>query len=315
MPMKKLRSLLRGLLMLAVANLSGLAVHAAVVGPTGYTNSFATQPAANEWSSTSIGGAAADLTTATALDADAQSLAASAVNSATVANATEPADFNALGVWGSTGLYLQLRSTGVRSSFLMCTLTNGLGGSASAVAVSFDYNRTAVTTEEIDGLRVFYSFTGAANGWTLLPSFFTTASGRLSTNITANWPANAPLYLLFADDNGSASPDTAYQIDNVSVTATPDVQLPVQITSQPSGQTVAELAPAAFSVTADGFQPITYQWRTNGTAIPGATNAAYAIAATPFALNGVNFTVVAQNVASNVSYSVTSSPALLTVNQ
>ena len=312
--MKKPRSISSGLqlpLLLALASVAG----AAVVGPTGYTNDFALQPAANEWSSTSIAGGAGDSTSPATLDADAQTLAASGITAATVANGTDPADFNALATWGSTGLYLQLRSTGVRSTFLMATLTNGLGGNASSVAISFDYNRTAAAVEEVDGLRVFYSLTGAVNSWTLLPSLFTITPGRLSTNIVANWPANAPLYILFADDNGSGSPDTAYQIDNFSATATPDMQLPVAITDQPQNQTVAELvAPAAFSVMTTGFQPINYQWYTNEVAWTGATNSTLNIASVPYAFNGLNFKVTAQNVASNVSYSVTSSVVTLTVN-
>jgi photosystem II stability/assembly factor-like uncharacterized protein len=52
------------------------------------------------------------------------------------------------------------------------------------------------------------------------------------------------------------------------------------ITTQPSNQTVCEMQPATFSVVASGAGPLTYQWRKNGTNIPGATGSAYIIPST-----------------------------------
>ncbi len=90
------------------------------------------------------------------------------------------------------------------------------------------------------------------------------------------------------------------------------VQVPVSIATQPQGQTVMELSPAAFTVGALGTAP-TYQWYENGAAVPGAAGASYTIPSTPYADNGALFTVVVQNVVSNVTYAVTSSVASLTV--
>jgi hypothetical protein len=53
--------------------------------------------------------------------------------------------------------------------------------------------------------------------------------------------------------------------------------LPVSIRTQPRNIIVSENSPATLSVTADGNTPV-YQWRKNGTAIPGATGATLSFA-------------------------------------
>jgi Cep192 domain 4 len=67
---------------------------------------------------------------------------------------------------------------------------------------------------------------------------------------------------------------------------------------------------AAFSVSAIGTAPLTYQWRMNGAAIKGATSSSYTTPATTTSENGSQFTVVVSNSAG----SATSSAAVLTVN-
>ena len=82
------------------------------------------------------------------------------------------------------------------------------------------------------------------------------------------------------------------------------------IIAQPVNQTVTAGQSATFSVTATGTAPLSYQWNKNGTAISGATSAAYTTPPTTTADNGAQFTVVV----SNTSGSVTSAGATLTVN-
>jgi len=67
--------------------------------------------------------------------------------------------------------------------------------------------------------------------------------------------------------------------------------------------------PAAFSVTADGTAPLSCQWQLNLTNILNATNAIHAIPAAAVTDGGIYSVVV-----TNVTGSVTSSNALLTVN-
>ncbi len=100
---------------------------------------------------------------------------------------------------------------------------------------------------------------------------------------------------------------------NIVVTPNSFVQTPVSITNQPQSLTVAELAPAAFSVTAVGNPVPTYQWYRGATPIPAATNAAYRIPSTLLSDNGAQFRAVAQNLVSNFTYYATSSVATLTI--
>ena len=85
--------------------------------------------------------------------------------------------------------------------------------------------------------------------------------------------------------------------------------VPPTIAQQPQNQSVTAPAPATFSVLATGTEPFSYQWRKNGNAIPGATQAGYGTPATAAIDSGSSFSVVVSNPAG----SVTSASAILTV--
>ena len=74
--------------------------------------------------------------------------------------------------------------------------------------------------------------------------------------------------------------------------------------------TVTAPASAAFSVVAAGDAPLRYQWRRNGTNIPGATSASYTLTPTAVSDTGAQFDVVVTNAAGTA----TSATASLTVN-
>ncbi len=80
------------------------------------------------------------------------------------------------------------------------------------------------------------------------------------------------------------------------------------IVSQPASQTVAVGGSAAFSVTATGTAPLSYQWRFNGTNIAGATNTSLSLGNVQLSQAG-NYGVLVSN---SVNF-VLSSNALLTV--
>ena len=82
------------------------------------------------------------------------------------------------------------------------------------------------------------------------------------------------------------------------------------ITQQPSNQTVTAGQTAAFSVTATGTAPLSYQWQKGTTAISGATSATYTTPATTTSDSGSTFSVVVSNSLGNA----TSNAATLTVN-
>jgi hypothetical protein len=82
------------------------------------------------------------------------------------------------------------------------------------------------------------------------------------------------------------------------------------ITTQPSNQTIFANLTATFSVLANGTSPLSYQWRKNGVAIPGATSATYTTPAETTSDSGSLFSVVV----SNSVGSINSNNATLTVN-
>lgn len=94
-------------------------------------------------------------------------------------------------------------------------------------------------------------------------------------------------------------------VRRVSYTAS---QAPV-ISTHPANRTVSVGQTAAFSVTATGSAPLSYQWLKNGTNIGGATSASYTTPATTTADNGALYRVRVTNSAGNAL----SNEAILTV--
>jgi Concanavalin A-like lectin/glucanases superfamily len=86
---------------------------------------------------------------------------------------------------------------------------------------------------------------------------------------------------------------------------------PPTIVRQPSPERIYVGGTARFAVVATGSQPMGYQWKTNGTAIAGATNASLVVSAVTLAKNNVNYSVTLSNQAGLL----TSDNALLTVLQ
>jgi len=157
-------------------------------------------------------------------------------------------------------------------------------------------------------------------------SFSVTASGNPSP--TVQWQLSTDGGTTFNNINGATSATysfTAQASDNshqfravftnssgtaTSTAATLTVGVAPSITAQPTNQTVTAGNTAAFSVTASGTAPLSYQWTKNGTNISGATSASYTTPATTSGDNGASFAVVVTNSVG----SVTSNNAALTVN-
>jgi regulation of enolase protein 1 (concanavalin A-like superfamily) len=145
---------------------------------------------------------------------------------------------------------------------------------------------------------------GSTSGATGNPRFYQTAY-----DLTALGPANKTILSLTFGKASGANSTGIYSVSGELGNPTP-----ASILTNPASITVNELAPATFSAVVAGFPTPTNQWYKNGLAISGATNLSYTLASAALADNGAAFRLVAGNVVSNISYSVTSSPvATLTV--
>ena len=214
---------------------------AASVGPAGYTTNFTAQPVAADWATVSWGTAATAILDAASLNTAVQTNLAGGIAAQCVSSNANPPSATASGVWSTSG-YLQTRPTGNGYTLLKATFVNNTGTNATSISISYDFSAVSPLGEVAFGHLVYYSLTGLANSWSNLATLQSTNSAALSTNVTlsSTWTNGGTLYLLFADDNGASSPDTANQIDNFSLQVTAGAPV--------GGTTVALTAPANNSV-------------------------------------------------------------------
>jgi hypothetical protein len=94
-----------------------------------------------------------------------------------------------------------------------------------------------------------------------------------------------------------------------SLVATLTINIPPGITTQPVSQRVVQGSNALFSVTANGTQPLTFQWRYNTAPLAGKTNASLQLSQVQPVQAGAYDVIV-----SNVAGTTTSAPADLMVS-
>jgi len=188
----------------------------------------------------------------------------------------------------------------------MATLRNTTGDSAGLIDINYQLVVRAAAIEQIP-LRTYFSLSGAPGSWQFIHE--TANSGNVTLQLALpSWPAGAYLYLLWVDDNGSGSPDTAFGIDNFTAFSPGDPS-PIQITNQPQDTVVAERGPAVFTVEAQGA-PQYFSWYRDGVLIPEATGPTYTLDRVTYPFdNGARFQAVVTNLISGE----TSRAATLTV--
>ena len=251
--------------------------NAVVVGPSGYTNDFSTQPLAVEWATVSIPAAAADAYTPDT-DVNVNVSTANATFRVTSSTGTPPAALSNA-VWNSTAFYLQTRPTGNRYSVLMGRFLNQTGTNATQVGISYLFTLAGTSAaEDADkGTRGYYSLSGQTGTWVNIPAFNTTASAAgsstLNTNIDLTWTNGGLLYLLWMDDNaqgagggGGGGTDTADQYDDfaLKVTAGLPPSFAALLTSPTNTQLyVSGTAITAAATIASGTSPYTVEYFTN----------------------------------------------------
>ncbi|MDB6035029.1 MAG: hypothetical protein JWM16_5367, partial [Verrucomicrobiales bacterium] len=201
--------MIKRLLLTLTATLACLAttgLAAISFGPTGtQILTFDAQPTvADGWSTLGVGNNAATFTSDTLMDAAViANTVAATVSTALGSSTTLPPSKNAIARYNGAGHYLQSRPTAVDYTLLMATLQNDSINTLSSVTVSYTFGALVASgltiQEEVPGFRVFYSLTGEANSWTLIPELSGVGtSGNLSAvvNLASGWAPGAPLYLL-----------------------------------------------------------------------------------------------------------------------
>lgn len=191
------------------------------------------------------------------------------------------------------------------------------GGGTPNLALNFEGGGTFITTchapdwfynegYALLGVDRINLATGAAQGGPDNPRFYQTtidlaAQGLDTSNLVS---------IVFHQADGAGA-TAIYALSGALSASQP--QAPAAITAQPADATVPEMDSATFTAGVSGNPLPALQWYRNGTPIPGATNLSYATPATTLADSGALFRLVAANMVSNVSHSVTSSAAMLTV--
>ena len=112
---------------------------------------------------------------------------------------------------------------------------------------------------------------------------------------------------------GTFGSGTAVIVGFTIVTAGDFNPQPVSFVKEPVSQTVNEGDLVTFTAEVKNLDPVNYQWERDGVPVANATNSSYTIPSVPLAENGKTYRVVAANVVSNLTYTVTSTNATLKV--
>ena len=290
------------------------AAHGALSVPASLTTgvqNFSATPAATEWSTVSMTGAAATLTSVSAVETAAQALTAAGVATALGTQTANPT--NVIAQRSSNSNFIYTAATGNNATALMATLQNDSGSALSTITVAYDHTRIGGGVEESMGHRVFYSLTGLANSWTLIPALSGIGTNQaLSTNVvlSSSWANTTKLYLLWVDDNGSGT-DGPFTIDNFVVTASANTPPVVTLTAPLNGAFTR--VPGTFALTAtatDNGSVTQVEFLRNGSVIHTDTTAPYSFSDTGLVAGNYSYTARATD---DLGVTATSSAAAVNV--
>jgi hypothetical protein len=176
---------------------------------------FDSLPPATEWSTRAIAGAAGEIQERSGLDAMVQTNDTGFITNALV-TPFQSSCCSGSAIWASNKVLFPYtamsRANGDTAALLLTTLRNDTGTTISHLKISCEISVGAFTREEM-GIRLYWSTSGSPFTWQFLQEFTNSQRLELVVNLDA-WSAGGTLYLLWADDNASGEPDTAYAIDN-----------------------------------------------------------------------------------------------------
>ncbi len=223
--------------------------------------------------------------------------------------------FNSTNIASATGTSLSLVNvTLANAGTYTVTITNQYGSITSAPAVLNVLIAPTITSQPQSRTNVpgtTATFSGAASGSAPLNYQWRfngaplTDSGRISGSTTPNLAissvqtSDAGNYVLVVTNGAGAA---------TSQVAALTLFAPPTITSQPSSIAVMAGTTVNFGVSATGAQPLAYQWRLNGTNLPGATVSSLTVTNAQ-STNAGGYSVIVSNLAGFA----TSTVATLTV--
>lgn len=226
---------------------------------------------AEGWATLTVAGAGNTVLNVGQLDTAVQGLAASSITTELGSSPTDnPFSANAIARWHEVRHRLQSKPTGNSHLVLMATLRNDTGLDITSFSASYLHAVEPAGVEEINGLRVYYSTTGTANSWQLIPALTgANTNGTLSATITpTGWSPGFNLYLLWVDDNADGGTEGGYTIDDFTVANVVTTVLPVSIaiTAPTNNQQVIQGSTVNVTTTSTG--PIlSVDFRLDGTSV------------------------------------------------
>ncbi|MGZ4972119.1 MAG: TIGR02597 family protein, partial [Limisphaerales bacterium] len=228
---------------------------------------------------------------------------------------------------GTTPLNYQWRVNGsnisgaTTTSYTKANAQSSDAGSYSVVVTNT--SGSATSTDAVLVVNTFPTITAQpqsqAVNLTSNATFSVSASG--TGPLTYQWRFNASnipgatdtTYTRSNVQNGDAGSYSVVVSNFLNTATSTDAVLTINvapsITTQPQSQSAGTGADVVFNVVAAGTDPLSYQWRKDGTSIPGANNSSYA--RTSITANDVGAYSV---IVSNIAGTVTSTNASLAIN-
>jgi len=265
---------------------------------------------ADGWSTASFGAAAGTYTTSNGLYTAVQTVAASSVATVLPTSGTVPPSLNLLGRYNTTLQRLQIRPTTSDYTVIMATLRNDSGADVPKITIAYQMSAmvtndsTIAESPELYGWKVFYSTSGAAGSWNIIPELSLPTTGTFTNdlsavvNIAGLWTANTPLYILWADDNGPSSDaapsrEGAYTLDNFSVTSP---IIGIALTSPANNATFPNDFPVTLTAAANSEGAITsVDFRDGGTLLSNVPVPPYTFTTSTLSLGSHTLTAVSHD--------------------
>lgn len=155
------------------------------------------------------------------------------------------------------------------------TVTNALGvATSSAMMLSVEPLEVTIKPKE---QTVFVGSNATFTAVTVGQGPFTYQWKMNGTNLGGATQSSLSLTNVHMEVAGMYSVAVSNTFGTVTSVDAKLVVLPLFVTVQPQSQTITRWTPATLSITAGGVPPLRYQWKLNGTNLPGATDSVLTI--------------------------------------